>query len=138
MTLPGVGYDLLQKLGWSDGEGLGKQSEGIVDPICASGTTGKRGLAAEDEQHSEGTAESKRPRLDSEAAKAGTLQQDSLSSHEALPSASSALQAVHERERRVRELTETIGRLTQELHAAKRDLSIAKGVAKKAGVTLDT
>lgn len=28
-----VGFKMLQKLGWKDGEGLGSTSSGIVDPI---------------------------------------------------------------------------------------------------------
>ncbi len=28
-----VGFKLLQKMGWSQGQGLGAESQGIVDPI---------------------------------------------------------------------------------------------------------
>jgi RNA-binding protein 5/10 len=41
-----VGAKLLKKMGWKEGEGLGKDSSGIVKPIEAKGNQSKTGLGA--------------------------------------------------------------------------------------------
>ncbi|KAJ3308353.1 Angiogenic factor with G patch and FHA domains 1, partial [Boothiomyces sp. JEL0838] len=37
---------MLQKMGWKEGQGLGKEQEGIVDPLKMSTQKGRRGLGA--------------------------------------------------------------------------------------------
>ena len=41
-----VGAKLLKKMGWKEGEGLGKDSSGILNPIEAKGNQCKTGLGA--------------------------------------------------------------------------------------------
>ena len=41
---------LLLKMGWTPGTGLGKNNEGVVDPIMLDIKTDKKGLVAESEQ----------------------------------------------------------------------------------------
>jgi len=42
------GFKLLQKMGWSEGQGLGASAQGIVNPIGKSGSAGDRiGLGAD-------------------------------------------------------------------------------------------
>lgn len=39
-----VGFQMLQKMGWSEGTGLGAQGAGITTPVAAQGNTEQRGL----------------------------------------------------------------------------------------------
>ena len=41
-----VGNKLLQKMGWNEGQGLGKSQQGIVDPLMASRRQQGAGLGA--------------------------------------------------------------------------------------------
>nr|CAI5822218.1 unnamed protein product [Callosobruchus analis] len=41
------GFKLLQKMGWKEGESLGKENEGIVEPIKVTGNQGTTGIGAE-------------------------------------------------------------------------------------------
>lgn len=42
-----VGYRLLQQMGWTAGTGLGRKSQGPVDPIAVTQRKGREGLGAE-------------------------------------------------------------------------------------------
>ncbi|KAG2444119.1 hypothetical protein HYH02_009060 [Chlamydomonas schloesseri] len=59
-----VGYKLLQKMGWKEGKGLGREESGIVEPIRAGVDAGVRlglGKQEEDDAHTaEATANRKR------------------------------------------------------------------------------
>ncbi|CAG2100119.1 unnamed protein product [Medioppia subpectinata] len=46
----GVGMHLLLKMGWSPGQGLGKNNEGTLNPIALDIKMDKKGLVAEEEQ----------------------------------------------------------------------------------------
>lgn len=46
LSVDNKGYKLLQKMGWSEGEGLGKSSSGIKEPITIAAQTDKTGLGA--------------------------------------------------------------------------------------------
>lgn len=46
VTEEAVGAKLLKKMGWKEGEGLGKDSSGIVNPIEAKSNQSKTGLGA--------------------------------------------------------------------------------------------
>ncbi|KAJ3200454.1 G patch domain-containing protein 8 [Dinochytrium kinnereticum] len=67
LTSENTGYKLLQKLGWSEGKGLGKNLQGRVDPIPISHKTDTWGVG-KDTQMNEAHAEStgKRKTLESE------------------------------------------------------------------------
>jgi hypothetical protein len=39
-----IGYQMLQKMGWEQGKGIGKSGEGIINPIQPKITKGKKGL----------------------------------------------------------------------------------------------
>lgn len=43
----GIGMHLLRKMGWTPGEGLGKNKEGALEPLLPSIKTDKRGLVSE-------------------------------------------------------------------------------------------
>lgn len=45
----GIGMHLLRKMGWTPGEGLGKNKEGALEPLLPSIKTDKRGLVSEQE-----------------------------------------------------------------------------------------
>lgn len=40
----GIGMALLQKMGWKQGEGLGKNNEGSVEPLALDFKTDRRGM----------------------------------------------------------------------------------------------
>ena len=40
----GIGQFLLQKMGWSEGQGLGKTNEGSVNPLVLDFNTSRRGM----------------------------------------------------------------------------------------------
>lgn len=46
----GIGMALLQKMGWKQGEGLGKNNEGSVEPLALDFKTDRRGLTSTGEQ----------------------------------------------------------------------------------------
>ncbi len=46
----GIGMYLLIKMGWNPGQGLGKNNEGVVDPIMLDIKMDKKGLVAEQEE----------------------------------------------------------------------------------------
>lgn len=46
----GVGLQLLLKMGWKEGTGLGKNNEGLIEPIVPSLKFDTKGLASEDER----------------------------------------------------------------------------------------
>ncbi|XP_071800758.1 uncharacterized protein [Asterias amurensis] len=46
----GVGAMLMAKMGWKQGEGLGKNNEGVLEPLALDVKTDRKGLVAEDEQ----------------------------------------------------------------------------------------
>lgn len=43
----GIGMHLLRKMGWTPGEGLGKNKEGALEPLLPSIKTDKKGLVSE-------------------------------------------------------------------------------------------
>ena len=45
----GLGMKMLQKMGWSQGEGLGKAGDGEVDPIKVSVKLDRKGLVSEED-----------------------------------------------------------------------------------------
>lgn len=45
----GMGMHLLQKMGWTPGEGLGKNRDGSTDPLSLDVKTDKKGLSAIDD-----------------------------------------------------------------------------------------
>jgi len=45
----GIGMKLLQKMGWNEGEGLGKRNEGILEPIAIDLKLDRLGLRTDDE-----------------------------------------------------------------------------------------
>lgn len=47
----GMGMLLLQKMGWRPGEGLGKNKEGVLEPLKLDVKTDKRGLVSQEELH---------------------------------------------------------------------------------------
>ncbi|XP_046398804.1 serine/arginine repetitive matrix protein 2-like isoform X2 [Ischnura elegans] len=47
----GMGMLLLQKMGWRPGEGLGKNKEGVLEPLRLDVKTDKRGLVSQEELH---------------------------------------------------------------------------------------
>ncbi|XP_069744913.1 protein SON-like isoform X2 [Narcine bancroftii] len=46
----GMGAQLMQKMGWKEGEGLGKNKNGTVEPIIVDFKTDRKGLVAEGEK----------------------------------------------------------------------------------------
>ena len=50
LTEGNIGMLLLLKMGWTPGQGLGKNNEGTVNPIMLDIKTDKKGLVAEEEQ----------------------------------------------------------------------------------------
>ncbi|XP_006001529.1 protein SON isoform X2 [Latimeria chalumnae] len=46
----GMGAQLMRKMGWREGEGLGKHKEGTVEPIVVDFKTDRKGLVAEGEK----------------------------------------------------------------------------------------
>lgn len=46
----GIGAQLMRKMGWSEGKGLGKNSSGPVEPIIMDFKTDRRGLLADGEK----------------------------------------------------------------------------------------
>ncbi|GFR40624.1 hypothetical protein Agub_g1206 [Astrephomene gubernaculifera] len=65
-----IGFKLLQKMGWKEGHGLGKQENGIVEPVQAGVEAGVRlGLGKQEEDDSHTTeATAARKRLEIEVA----------------------------------------------------------------------
>ncbi|XP_023233076.1 protein SON-like isoform X2 [Centruroides sculpturatus] len=45
----GIGMHLLRKMGWNPGEGLGKNKEGVLEPLLLDIKTDKRGLKSDDD-----------------------------------------------------------------------------------------
>ncbi len=45
----GIGKKLLEKMGWKEGEGLGKYREGMAEPIAVDIKTNRKGLVAQNE-----------------------------------------------------------------------------------------
>lgn len=45
----GMGMELLKKMGWRPGEGLGKNRKGVVEPISFRVKLDKRGLASNED-----------------------------------------------------------------------------------------
>nr|CAI5854289.1 unnamed protein product [Callosobruchus analis] len=58
-----VGFRMLQKLGWSEGEGLGASGAGIVDPIKAEPRENTQGLGLNENNEDEDEYESYRKRM---------------------------------------------------------------------------
>ncbi|VEN41488.1 unnamed protein product [Callosobruchus maculatus] len=58
-----VGFRMLQKLGWSEGEGLGATGAGIVDPIKAEPRENTQGLGLNENNEDEDEYESYRKRM---------------------------------------------------------------------------
>lgn len=46
----GVGMKLLQKMGWQPGEGLGRNREGVLEPLALELKIDKKGLVSKDEE----------------------------------------------------------------------------------------
>uniref|UniRef100_A0A1I8J3G4 G-patch domain-containing protein n=1 Tax=Macrostomum lignano TaxID=282301 RepID=A0A1I8J3G4_9PLAT len=46
----GIGHHLMQKMGWRDGQGLGKRNEGPTEPLAIDYKTDRKGLAAIDDR----------------------------------------------------------------------------------------
>lgn len=47
-----VGYQMLKKMAWKEGEGLGKRKSGIVEPICVRAPEGREGLGRRERDES--------------------------------------------------------------------------------------
>ncbi|PAA46352.1 hypothetical protein BOX15_Mlig020262g2, partial [Macrostomum lignano] len=46
----GPGLDLIRRMGWREGQGLGRQGEGRVEPVAVAMRTGRAGLASDGEK----------------------------------------------------------------------------------------
>ncbi|PAA62377.1 hypothetical protein BOX15_Mlig015457g1 [Macrostomum lignano] len=48
--MAGPGLDLIRRMGWREGQGLGRQGEGRVEPVAVAMRTGRAGLASDGEK----------------------------------------------------------------------------------------
>ncbi|XP_061456579.1 SURP and G-patch domain-containing protein 2-like isoform X2 [Rhineura floridana] len=58
-----VGFQMLQKMGWREGRGLGVRSQGIKDPVKVGSTSGGEGLGAAGDENKEDTFATFRQRM---------------------------------------------------------------------------
>ncbi|XP_037741715.1 SURP and G-patch domain-containing protein 2 isoform X2 [Chelonia mydas] len=63
LTVKNVGFQMLQKMGWQEGRGLGSQGKGIKEPVKVGTTSAGEGLGAAGEENKEDTFDVFRQRM---------------------------------------------------------------------------